>query len=80
MHLNLAAIRRGLKLLDEIKKVAESAWENRITQRVDIDAMQFDFVPTSGATNATFIIRQLGQKKQLYFVFADLEKAFDRVP
>ena len=52
---------------------------------MDIDAMQFGFVPGHGTTDAIFIIRQLQEKyiaanKQLYFAFVDLEKAFDKVP
>ena len=52
---------------------------------VDIEAMQFGFVPGRGTTDAIFIIRQLQEKyiaanKQLYFAFVDLEKAFEGVP
>ena len=52
---------------------------------VDIDEMQFVFVPGRGTTDAIFIVRQLQEKyiaakKPLYFAFVDLEKAFDRVP
>ena len=47
--------------------------------------MQFGFVPICGTTNAIFILRQLQQKhlvkkKNLYFAFVDLGKAFDGVP
>ena len=43
---------------------------------VDIDAMQFGFVPGRGTTDAIFIIRQLQEKyiaanKSLYFAFVD---------
>ena len=56
-----------------------------IRTQVDIDAMQFGFMPGRGTTNAIFILRQvhekyLGKHKDLYFAFVDLEKAFDRVP
>ena len=42
-------------------------------------------MPGRGTTDAIFILRQLQEQflhknKQLYFVFVDLEKAFDRVP
>ena len=45
--------------------------------------MQFGFMP--GTTDAIFIIRQLQEKyrakrKNFYFDFVDLEKAFNRVP
>ena len=47
--------------------------------------MQFGFIPGCGTTNTTFILRQLqekylAEKKNLYFLFEDLEKAFDWVP
>ena len=46
--------------------------------------MQLDSMPGHGTTDAIFILRQLEKKylakKDLYFPFVDLEKAFDRVP
>ena len=56
-----------------------------IRDRVDIDAMQFGFMPGRGTTDAIFILRQLQEKylakqKVLYFALVDLEKAFDRAP
>ena len=41
--------------------------------------MQFCFMPGKETTDAIFIMRQ-AQKKKMYYVFVDLEKAFDRVP
>ena len=54
-------------------------------QKFDKDQMQFGFMPGRGTTDAIFILRQLQEKylakrKNLYFAFVDLEKAFDRVP
>ena len=56
-----------------------------IRSQVDIDSIQFGFIPSRGTKDAIFILRQLQQKhlgkhKPLYFAFVDLEKAFDRVP
>ena len=53
-----------------------------IRTQVDIDAMQFGFMPGEGTTDAIFILRQvdgnyLGKHKDLYFAFIDLEKAFE---
>ena len=75
---------RGLKLTDQILKVMERVVEALIRQKVDIDQMQFGFMPGRGTTDAIFILRQLQEKylakrKNLYFAFVDLEKAFDRV-
>ena len=76
---------RGLKLTDQVMKLLERVLDSFIREMVDIDAMQFGFVPGRGTTDAIFIIRQLQEKyiaayKPLYFAFVDLEKAFDRVP
>ena len=65
-------------------KVMEHILATIIRTQVDIDTMQFGFMPGRGTTNAIFIIRQvhekyLGKHKDLYFAFVDLEKAFDRV-
>ena len=58
---------------------------NMIRERIFIDGMQFGFTPGRGTTDAIFILRQMqekyaGRNRELYFVFVDLEKAFDRVP
>ena len=76
---------RGIKLLDQGMKVLERVLEGLIRDRVSIDGMQFGFMPGRGTTDAIFIVRQLQErfierKKDLFFVFVDLEKAFDRVP
>ena len=76
---------RGLKLLEHLMKVFERVIEKYIQDAVDIDEMQFGFMPGKGTMDAIFIARQvqekfLAKKKDLYFTFVDLEKAFDRVP
>ena len=76
---------RGLKLTDQAMKLLERVLDTFIRKMVDIDSMQFGFVPGRGTTDAIFIIRQLQEKyiaanKPLYLAFVDLEKAFDRVP
>ena len=75
---------RGLKLTDQVMKLLKRVLDSFIREMVDIDAMQFGFVPGCGTTDAIFIIRQLQEKyiaanKPLYFAFVDLEKAFNRV-
>ena len=66
-------------------KVLEGVLEKRLRQKVKIDDMQFGFVPGKGTVDAIFMVRQLQEKflekrKDLFFAFVDLEKAFDRVP
>ena len=76
---------RGLKLTDQVMKTLECVMDFYIRGMVDIDGMQFAFVPGRGTTDAIFTVRQLQEKyiaakKPLFFAFVDLEKAFDRVP
>ena len=56
-----------------------------IQTQADIDDMQFSFMPERGTADAIFIIGQIhekyfGKPKDLFFIFMDLEKAFDCVP
>jgi len=76
---------RGIRLLEHAIKVVERIFEHRIQQQIDIHNMQFGFMKGKGTTDAIFIVRQVQEMfrakgKKLYFGFADLEKAFDRVP
>ena len=74
---------RANKLLEQQMKVFERVLEKRIRCQVSIDNMQFGFMPGNGTTDAIFIMRQVqekhqAKKKNLYYAFVDLEKAFDR--
>ena len=76
---------RGLKLQEQAMKILEHVLNTIIRSQVCIDEMQFGFMPGRSTTDAIFILRQLQEKfllkkRNLYFVFVDLEKAFDRVP
>ena len=56
-----------------------------ICEVVNIDVMQFSFVPGKGTTDAIFTVSQLQEEyitanKQLYFAFMDFRKAFDHAP
>ena len=52
----------GLKLRDQILKIAERIIERFIRQQVDINEMQFGFIPERAITNAIFILKQLQGK------------------
>ena len=76
---------RGLKLTEHVMKILERVVEKLIRSKININAMQFGFMPGRSTTDAIFILRQLQEKAlnadtTLYFAFVDLEKAFDRVP
>ena len=66
-------------------KVYERVLENRVRQKLEINAFQFGFRSGCGTTDAIFIVRQLQErylenKKELWMVFVNLKKVFDRVP
>ena len=50
---------------------------------LDIDKMQYEFMPGRGAVDAVLVLRKLSEKfrdkKKLFFIFVDQEKAFDLV-
>ena len=71
---------RGLKLQEHVMKILEHILNTIIQEQVSINNM-----PGRGTTDAIFILRQLQEKywqkkKNIYFPFTDLEKAFDHVP
>ena len=52
----------GLKLTDQVMKLLERMLDSSIHQMVNIDEMQFAFVPGRGTTDAIFIVCQLQEK------------------
>ena len=76
---------RTIKLLEHGMKVVEGVFKKRLRKMVEIREEQYRFVAGKGTTNVIFILRELQEKylendKELYWVFVDLEKVFDRVP
>ena len=66
-------------------KIVERVLERRIRALLNIDSMQFGFMPGRGTTDALFVVRRMqdesrDKEKKLYMCFVDIEKAFDRVP
>ena len=47
---------------------------------MDIDEIQFGFMPECSTTNGIFIQSHYWRNIQPYFAFVDLEKAFNQVP
>jgi len=75
---------RGVRLLEHGMKLWEKILERRLKEVIEIDENQFGFQQGKSTTDAILVVRQLqekyGEKRKLYHVFVDLEKAFDRVP
>ena len=75
-----------MKLLEHGMKIVERVLEKRIRALVEVDDMQFGFMPGRGTTDALFFkVRRIQEEyrekyKKLYICFLDLEKTFDRVP
>ena len=66
-------------------KLWEKILEERLREIVKIDECQFGFQEGKSTIDAIFILQQVQEKhiekkKELFHVFADLEKAFDKVP
>ena len=56
--------------------------DGRLHEVVDIDKVQYGFMPGRGTVDAVFVLRRLCEKfrvkkRKLFFIFVDLEKAFD---
>ncbi|KAI5094295.1 hypothetical protein C0J45_16019 [Silurus meridionalis] len=74
---------RGSTLISHTMKLWERVVEAR--EEVTICEQQYGFMPRKSTTDALFALRMLMKKyregqKELHCVFADIEKAFDRVP
>ena len=75
---------KGVKLLENAVKIVERVLERRIRTLVNLNEMQFGFMPGIETVDAIFIVRMQEeyQKKneKLCMCFVDMEKAFNRVP
>ena len=76
---------RGVKLLEYAMKIAEKALEKKLRTLINLNKLQFEFMPRKGTVDAIFIVRRMQKEyqkkdKKLYMCFVDQEKAFDRLP
>ena len=76
---------RGTKLLEHAFKLYKKVLDGHLHEVVDIDKMQYGFLPGRGTVDAVFVLRRLSEKfraknKKLFFRFVDLENSFDWVP
>ena len=76
---------RGIKLLSHTMKKWERIIEARLRDRIENSKQQYGFMPGKGTTNTMFALRMLMKmyresRRKIYCVFADLEKAYDKVP
>ena len=74
-----------MKLLEHATKIVERVLERQIRTLVNLNEMQFGFMPGKGTVDTIFIVRRMQEEyqkkdKKLYMCFVDMEKAFDRVP
>ena len=65
---------RVVKLIEHTTKIVERVLERRIRELVNIDAMQFGFMPGRGTTDALFVVRRMQEeymekKKKIVRVF-----------
>ena len=63
---------RALKLLEHVMKVLEHVLESLTRSQVDINNIQFDFMPGCSTTDAIYILQQMQEKhlinkRKIYF-------------
>ena len=71
-------------MLEYAFKLYEKVLNGRLRDILDIDKMQYGFMPARGTFDAVLVLKRLGEKfraksKKLFFIFIDLEKVFDWV-
>ncbi|EXC17267.1 DNA-directed RNA polymerase II subunit [Morus notabilis] len=74
-----------MELISHAMKLLERVIERRLRATATISGNQFGFMPGKSTTEAIFLLRMLMERYRetntdLYIVFIDLEKAYDRVP
>ena len=69
---------RGINLLENAFTLYEKILDGRLREVVDIDKMQYGFMPGRGTVDAVSVLRRVTEKfrakNKLFFVFVDLER------
>ena len=73
---------RGVKLLEHAMKIIERVLERRIQTLVNLNEMQFGFMPRKGTVDAIFIVKRMQQEyqkkdKKLYTVTSRLSSQLE---
>ena len=55
---------RGVKLLEHAMKIVEKVLERPIQALINLNKMQFGFMPGKGTVNAIFIVRRIQEEYQ----------------
>ena len=67
---------RGVKQLEHATKIVERVLERRIRGLVNLNKMQFGFMPEKETVDAIFIVRRMPKDKKLYMCFCLHGKSF----
>ena len=76
---------RGVKLVEYTMKIVDRVLERKIRTLINLNKMQFGFMPGKGTMDEIFIVRRMQEEyekkdKKLYMCFDDMEEAFDGLP
>ena len=76
---------KRINLMSHTMKIWERIIEARERNKVEISKQQYGFIPEKETTDAMFALRMWMEKyregqRELYCVFVDLEKAYNRIP
>ena len=75
------SVYRAVKLLEHGRSL-KGYWRKGLRALVEVDDMQFGFMPGRGTIDALFIVKRMQEAyrkkdKKLYMCFVNLEKAFE---
>ena len=75
---------REIKLLQFAFKLYKKLLDESLREIVHVDKMQYGFMPGKGTIKCCIcseeFCEKLKAKNKMFFIFADMEKAFDQMP